>query len=112
MDSFAYDRLSGDPIFVCYLRVLEKEGLSTAARAVYVHFTGNIAQNLHIRNHRVLTPREFLRSCKEKPFTGIFSSFIFLYEQVRYGGVKTQKTKTEFEESVQKTDKSLEGEDH
>jgi hypothetical protein len=101
-----------DPVYVHYLRILHAEGLSTAARTVYLYFTGTIAKTLHIRNHRTLTPREFLRSCEEKPFTGPFSSFISTYEQIRYGGVKSPEKQGEFEESVQVTDKSLEGEDH
>lgn len=106
------DLVTQDPIFVRYLRILQAEGLSTAARTVYLHFTGTIAQTLHIRNHRTLTPREFLRSCEEKPVSGSLSSFITIYEQIRYGGVKSPEKQGEFEESVRITDKTLEGEDH
>ncbi|MCX6689247.1 MAG: DUF4129 domain-containing protein [Methanoregula sp.] len=103
--------VSTDPILARYIRILNEQGLSTAARAVYVHFTGTIAQKLHIRRHRTLTPREFLRSCDTKPFTGTFSTFVAIYEQVRYGGARTPAKEREFEESVMKTDESLGGEE-
>lgn len=101
-----------DPLFIRYLRIQKTDGLSTAARAVYVHFTGIITKTLPVRNHQALTPREFLRSCEEKPFVAAFSSFISLYERVRYGGIENSETTGEFEESIRKTDLSLEGEDH
>ncbi len=111
-DSAGYVQPAQDPIFIRYVRVLEIEGLSTAARTVYVHFTGTIAQKSPVRNHRVLTPREFLQSCNGQTFMTPFTSFISVYERIRYGGIKTPETKAEFEKSVQKTDESLEGEDH
>jgi hypothetical protein len=101
-----------DPIFTRYLRIRETDGVSTAARAVYVHFTGTITRSIPVRNHLALTPREFLHSCDGKPFFTAFSSFISLYERVRYGGTKNSATTGEFEESIRKTDQSLEGEDH
>ena len=103
--------VSADPILARYVRILNKQGLSTAARAVYVHFTGTIVQRLHIRRYRSLTPREFLRSCDKKPFVGAFSSFISIYERIRYGGASTDTDKEKFEDSMKNTDTSLEG-DH
>jgi hypothetical protein len=105
-------RLPDDPVFAHYLRVLHAEGLSSAARAAYVHFTGTIAQTLHIRNPRALTPREFLQACEEKPFAAPVASFIALYEQIRYGGARSPEKQGEFEESIRITDRSLEGEHH
>jgi len=105
------DMDSTDPILTRYIRILNARGLSTAARAVYVHFTGTIAQRLHIRHHRALTPREFLRSCDKRPFAGTFSTFVTIYEQVRYGGAKSQNKEGEFEEATKKTDESLGGEE-
>lgn len=101
-----------DPIFTRYVRIRESDGVSAAARAVYVHFAKTITRSLPVRNHLALTPREFLRSCEGKPFFTAFSSFISLYERVRYGGTKDSATTGEFEESIRKTDQSLEGEDH
>jgi hypothetical protein len=106
------DNVVHDPIFARYLRILHAEGLSTAARTVYVHFTGTIAQTLHIRNPQVLTPREFLQACGKKPFITPVSSFIVLYEQIRYGGARSPEKQGEFEESIRTTDQSLEGEHH
>jgi hypothetical protein len=106
------DQVVEDPLFARYLRILQTEGLSTAARAVYVYFTGTIAQTLHIRNHTVLTPREFLQACEKKPFIAPVSSFIALYEQIRYAGARSREKQDEFEESIRTTDKSLEGEHH
>ncbi|MCX6688210.1 MAG: DUF4129 domain-containing protein, partial [Methanoregula sp.] len=105
------DKVSPDPIFAQYVRILNERGLSTAARAVYIHFTRTIAEKLHIRRHRTLTPREFLRSCDKRPFTGTFSTFITVYEHVRYGGARTPAKESEFEESVKKTDESIGGEE-
>ncbi|MDO9034601.1 MAG: hypothetical protein Q7U51_05290 [Methanoregula sp.] len=106
------DTVLSDPILTRYIRILNAQGLSTAARAVYVHFTGTIAQRLHIRNHRALTPREFLQSCDRRPFAGTFLSFVTIYEQVRYGGAKSPDKEGEFKEAIIKTDESLAGEDH
>ncbi|MCX6697776.1 MAG: hypothetical protein NTV84_09540, partial [Methanoregula sp.] len=106
------DMDSTDPILARYVRILNAQGLSTAARAVYVHFAGTIAQRLHIRSHRALTPREFLRSCDRRPFAGTFSTFVTIYEQIRYGGAKSQNKEGEFKEATKKTDESLGGEDH
>jgi hypothetical protein len=105
------DMGSTDPILTLYKRILNAKGLSTAARAVYVHFSGTIAQRLHIRSHRTLTPREFLRSCDRRPFAGTFSSFVTIYEQVRYGGAKSPDKEEEFKEATKKTDESLGGEE-
>ncbi|MFA5268022.1 MAG: hypothetical protein WC379_08615 [Methanoregula sp.] len=111
-DTVSREMLIKDPIFILYLRMLETEGLSTAAREVYVHFAGTITRTIPVRNHLALTPREFLQSCNGKPFFAPFSSFVSLYERVRYGGIKNSETTGEFEESIKKTDQSLEGEDH
>jgi len=105
------DMGSTDPILTRYIRILNAQGLSTAARTVYVHFTGTIAQRLHIRSHRTLTPREFLRSCDRRPFAGTFSSFVTIYEQVRYGGAKSPDKEGEFKEATKKTDESIGGEE-
>ncbi|MFA7304902.1 MAG: carboxypeptidase-like regulatory domain-containing protein, partial [Methanoregula sp.] len=102
-------QVATDPLLARYIRILNAQGLSTAARAVYVHFTGTIAERLHIRRHRTLTPREFLGQCDKRSFTDTFSAFIAVYEQVRYGGIKTPAKENEFEESVKKTDESLGG---
>ncbi|MDD5024799.1 MAG: hypothetical protein PHN79_06825, partial [Methanoregula sp.] len=102
-------QVATDPLLARYIRILNAQGLSTAARAVYVHFTGSIAERLHIRRHRTLTPREFLGQCDKRSFTDTFSAFIAVYEQVRYGGIKTPAKENEFEESVKKTDESLGG---
>jgi hypothetical protein len=104
--------VSGVSLFLRYLRFLRDSGLSFAARNVYLHFTGRIAKRLHIARPRTLTPREFLRTCDQKRFAGAFSSFVSVYEQVRYGGVKTPQKKEEFEDSIKATDESLEREDH
>jgi len=106
------DAVSKDSIFLRYLRFLRDSGLSSAARNVYLHFTGRIAKRLHIARPRTLTPREFLRTCDQKRFAGAFSSFVSIYEQVRYGGVKTPQKKEELEDSIKTTDESLEREDH
>lgn len=106
------DMVLTDPILTRYIRILNAQGLSTAARAVYVHFAGTIAQRWHIRNHRSLTPREFLQSCDRQPFAGTFLSFVTIYEQVRYGGAKSPDKEGEFKEAIIKTDESLAGEDH
>jgi hypothetical protein len=107
-----HEAVSGDSVFLRYLRLLKESGLSSAARNVYLHFTARIAKRLHIARPRTLTPREFLRSCDQKRFAGAFSSFVFIYEQVRYGGVKTPQKKGELEDSIKTTDESLEREDH
>jgi hypothetical protein len=107
-----HEAVSGDSVFLRYLRLLKESGLSSAARNVYLHFTGRIAKRLHIVRPRTLTPREFLRSCGQKRFAGAFSSFVSIYEQVRYGGVKTPQKKGELEDSIKTTDESLEREDH
>ena len=104
--------VSGVSLFMRYLGFLRDSGLSSAARNVYLHFTGRIAKRLHIARPRTLTPREFLHSCDQKRFAGTFSSFVSIYEQVRYGGVKTPQKKEEFEDSIKATDESLEREDH
>ena len=104
--------VSGVSLFMRYLGFLRDSGLSSAARNVYLHFTGRIAKRLHIARPRTLTPREFLHSCDQKRFAGTFSSFVSIYEQVRYGGVKTPQKKEELEDSIKATDESLEREDH
>jgi hypothetical protein len=107
-----YEAVSGESVFLRYLRFLKESGLSSAARNVYLNFTGRIAKRLHIARPRTLTPREFLRSCGQKPFAGAFSSFVHIYEQVRYGGAKTPDKKGELEDTIKTTDDSLEREDH
>jgi hypothetical protein len=103
---------SAGPIHALYQRILNMHGLSTAAREVYVHFTGQIAQKMNIRHHRALTPREFLKSCNKRPFESAMSSFIAIYEEIRYAGARSTEKEEEFEDSMIATDKNLGDEDH
>ncbi|MFA4859846.1 DUF4129 domain-containing protein [Methanoregula sp.] len=106
------DPASVDPILLRYHRILHAQGLSTAAREVYLHFTGQIAQKLQIHCHRALTPREFLRSCNKRPVDNALAPFIAIYEEIRYGGAKSRETEEEFNEMVKTTEKSLGDDDH
>jgi hypothetical protein len=95
-----------------YAHILQEQGLSAAARAVYLMFSLRIAQELHIPRHSSLTPREVSRSCTKKPYCGPFSSFVPVYERVRYGGYRSAAVQAEFEEEMKNTASHLGGDDH
>ena len=91
-----------------YTRILQEEGLSAAARSAYQQFAMHIARELQISRYRSLTPREVSRSCTKKPYCGPFSVFVTIYEQVRYGGFRSLKTRAEFETAMHTTRSTLE----
>jgi hypothetical protein len=103
----------GDDLLIDrYTRLLQEQGLSAAARMVYIGFSGRIARTLHIPRHAALTPRELSRTCTGKPFCRPFASFVQVYEQIRYGGYKSGDVQAEFETEMKNTDSHLGGEDH
>jgi hypothetical protein len=99
-------------LFQRYAGLLQSAGLSEASHAVYCDFAGRIAHDLRIPRHRVLTPREMSRSCRERPYCGAFSRLVSAYERIRYGGYLSVPVRTEFETTMHTTDSQLEGEHH
>ena len=108
----AGDGTAPDSLFARYAHILQEGGLSAAARVVYLGFCVRIAKDLHIRQYTALTPRELSQSCTKKPYCGPFSSFVLVYERVRYGGYRSAAVQTEFEAEMKNTDTQLGGEDH
>ena len=108
----AGDDTAPDSLFARYVHILQEGGLSAAARVVYLGFSVRIAKDLHIRQYTALTPRELSQSCTKKPYCGPFSSFVLVYERVRYGGYRSAAVQTEFEAEMKNTDTQLGGEDH
>jgi hypothetical protein len=113
------DELSGDAaaaipetLFSRYSRVLQEHGISEAAFAVYRDFSRRIASDQQIKGYTSMTPGELSRSCRNKPYCSAFSRFVSLYETVRYGGLRSQTTRAEFEVVLQHTEMQLGGEDH
>ncbi len=102
-----YDMAPGS-LFARYVHILQEGGLSAAARVVYLGFCVRIAKDLHIRQYTALTPRELSQSCTKKPYCGPFSSFVLVYERVRYGGYRSAAVQTEFEAEMKNTDTQLE----
>jgi hypothetical protein len=99
-------------LFLRYARILQDEGLSAAARIVYLYFAGHIARELHMPSHASLTPREMSGSCTKKAYCGAFSTFVTTYERIRYGGQRSTSVQAEFESVTRATDSQLRGEDH
>ncbi len=93
-------------------QILKDEGLSAAAHMAYHTITGRVAGDLRIRQYQVLTPREVSQSCKGRRYCRTFSSFVALYERIRYGGQQTPAVRVEFEEAMESTRLRVEGEDH
>jgi len=108
----AGDDTAPGSLFARYVHILQEGGLSAAARVVYLGFSGRIAKDLHIRQYTALTPRELSQSCTKKPYCGPFSSFVLVYERVRYGGYRSAAVQTEFEAEMKNTDTQLGGEDY
>jgi hypothetical protein len=101
-----------ESLIMRYARILQKEGLSAAARVVYLALSGHIARELHIEKHRSLTPRELSRSCVKKPYCGAFASFVAVYERIRYGGMRSAAAQAEFESGMQTAQTNIGGDDH
>jgi hypothetical protein len=101
-----------ESLFARYAHILQDGDLSAAARFVYLGLSERIAQDLHIQRHTALTPRELSQACTKKPYCGPFSSFVHVYERVRYGGCRSAAVRTEFEAGMKDTATRLEGEDH
>ncbi len=101
-----------ESLFTRYAHILQDGDLSAAARVVYLGLSERIAQDLHIQRHTALTPRELSQACTKKPYCGPFSSFVHVYERVRYGGYRSAAVQTEFEAGMKDTATRLEGEDH
>jgi phosphoribosylanthranilate isomerase len=101
-----------ESLFARYAHILQDGDLSAAARVVYLGLSERIAQDLHIQRHTSLTPRELSQACTKKPYCGPFSSFVHVYERVRYGGCRSATVQTEFEAGMKDTATLLEGEDH
>ena len=101
-----------ESLFARYAHILQDGDLSAAARVVYLGLSERIAQDLHIQRHTALTPRELSQACTKKPYCGPFSSFVHVYERVRYGGCRSATVQTEFEAGMKNTATHLEGEDH
>jgi hypothetical protein len=101
-----------ESLFTLYVHILQDQGLSAAARAVYLTFSLRIAQELHLPRHTSLTPREVSRACTKKPYCGPFSSFVLVYERVRYGGYRSPAVQGEFEAGMKDTATYLGGDDH
>jgi len=106
------DGTAPESLFTRYAHILQEQGLSAAARTVYLTFSVRIAQELHLQRYTSLTPREVSRSCTKKSYCGPFSSFILVYEQVRYGGYRSAAVQAEFETEMKNTASHLGGEDH
>jgi hypothetical protein len=101
-----------EDLFSLYSRVLQEQGISEAAHAVYREFSRRIAQDQQIRMYTGLTPGELSRSCRNKPYCSAFSRFVSLYETVRYGGPGSRTTRAEFEDVLLHAEKQIRGEDH
>jgi hypothetical protein len=95
-----------------YLGILHDEGLSAATRVVYQQFAGLIARDLQLKRHDTLTPREISSACTKRPYCRAFSSFVPVYERIRYGGQRSPDAKAAFEAVMQSTAKNLKGERH
>ncbi len=100
------------PLSQVYAGLLRSAGLGEASHAVYSELAGRIAHDLHISRHRVLTPREMSRSCRERPYCGPFARLVSVYERIRYGGHRSDPVREEFESTMQTTGSELGGELH
>jgi len=100
------------PLFQRYAGILQSAGLSEASYAVYCDLSARVAADLHISRHRVLTPREMSRSCREQPYCGPFTRLVSAYERIRYGGYHSAPVREEFEATMQTTDAELSGDHH
>jgi hypothetical protein len=101
-----------ESLFTRYSHILQDGELSAAARVVYLGLSERIAQDLHIQRHTSLTPRELSQSCIKKPYCRPFSSFVLVYERVRYGGYRSAAVQTELETEMKNTATHLGDEDH
>jgi len=95
-----------------YAHALLSAGIGEATHAVYSEIAGRLARDHKIARHRVLTPREMAKTCRERPYCSAFASLVAAYERIRYGGFDTQPLREEFEASMELTDARMRGEDH
>jgi len=95
-----------------YAHALRSAGIGEATHAAYSEIAGRLARDHKIARHRVLTPREMAKTCRERPYCSAFASLVAAYERIRYGGFDTQPLREEFEASMELTDARMRGEDH
>ncbi|MGA2933748.1 MAG: hypothetical protein ABSD81_01165 [Methanomicrobiales archaeon] len=98
-----------EPLRALYLRTLREFGLSGAAHRVYRRFAGIIGMHAGIGNPSLLTPREMARACTDRTYGKIFDRFVRCYERIRYAGLKNERARGGFEDSMEKTRAVLEG---
>ncbi|GEM_PF-6955900 len=95
-----------------YERCLREQGLSEAARQVYLTLAERIATRFHFPAYRTLTAREMSKICNAENYAGIFYRFVGIYETIRYGGSKSEKDRKEFEEELLKADTEIRSDQH
>ena len=96
-------------LFSRYARVLQDQGISEAAFAVYRDLSRQVAGDLRIREHTSLTPHELSASCRDRAYCRAFARFVAVYETIRYGGLCSGTVRTEFEEVLQHTEQQIVG---
>ncbi|MDP3563097.1 MAG: hypothetical protein Q8R70_01265, partial [Methanoregula sp.] len=111
-DAASTEDTAGESLFIRYSHILQEQGLNVAARVVYLGLSGRIAQELQLQRHTCLTPRELSRTCTKKPYCRSFSSFVHVYERIRYGGYRSAAVQTAFETEMKNTATDLGSDDH
>ena len=105
-------RSKEETLIAYYSRLLGEQGLSAASWRIYQQLAWHIARDLRIKQHRALTAREMSRTCRGKPYYGVFARFVSVYERIRYGGIISVKDQAVFEAAINATDEQIGGEKH
>ncbi|PWR71760.1 hypothetical protein ACKUB1_15930 [Methanospirillum stamsii] len=90
-----------------YLIVLQKKGLSEAAREVYQIILTNITFTIPRKEVNAHTIREISEILSSKPYSNIFSAFTRIYEKIRYGGSEKVDDKENFETQFEELDQAV-----